>query len=301
MKCVFSRLYVCLLFGALQGGASAADISLTASDSGAASSFNTAGSWSNGQAPQSTNDYFTSTFVLQTPNGAAASTFLGNSLTLDSGGSLVYAGPSGGSITVNDLSFAGGSFGMSNAGGTDYPMFLYGNISLPSATTSTVSSTRNAVRRTINMYADISGNGHLRLEFRRWFNFFGSNTYRGDTIIETYTPAECVTTYEAGSSSVLVINGDGDNSQIRGNGALVMNGLLNLDVANAVGKGSWVLIDTNNLQSLSYGASFSLSTTAGGNFQENAGVWTIGQTWVYTEATGVLERFLPPGTLITLQ
>src|SRR5437879_3885812 len=65
--------------------AMAAIDTMTASDPGGTTSFNTAGKWLSGNAPTSGIDYFTSNFEMR---GIAPGTFAGDSLTISSGGAL---------------------------------------------------------------------------------------------------------------------------------------------------------------------------------------------------------------------
>ncbi len=118
--------------------ASAANVSLTASDASGSTSMNTVGKWSNLQAPISTNDYFTGPFFVRTPPNGTGITFAGHSLTLQdvsgnpgTGGqgspyrSMLYKGSGGDTIVINNLTNAAG--GVLNNGGS-------GNVSAPTFT-----------------------------------------------------------------------------------------------------------------------------------------------------------------------
>lgn len=103
----------------------AAAITLTGSDAINTSSLNSAGKWSNTQAPVSTNDYYTGAFFARTPGdgGNTTTTFAGNSLTLQqvSGQgspqrSLLFKGGGGDTIVINNLTNATG--GVLNNGGS---------------------------------------------------------------------------------------------------------------------------------------------------------------------------------------
>jgi autotransporter-associated beta strand protein len=103
----------------------AANVSLTTSDTINTSSLNTAGKWSNGQAPSAANDYFTSTFFMRTPgdSGGVTYTFAGNSLTLQAPSgqgtpmrSILYKGAANDTIVINNLTNAAG--GVLNQGGS---------------------------------------------------------------------------------------------------------------------------------------------------------------------------------------
>ena len=133
-----------------------ANITMTASDGGGATSFNAAGKWSNAAAPSAANDYFTAGYLLRTPATAAGSSnyFLGNSLSLDfnAGNLLVglaikYAGSS--SVRVDNLKLNGGGI-FNGVGGT---MSVYGNITV--LTNSYLDP--QASGRILAIYAAISG------------------------------------------------------------------------------------------------------------------------------------------------
>jgi autotransporter-associated beta strand protein len=102
--------------------AQSAQISLTASDASGSTSMNTAGKWSDGNAPSAANDYFTGPFFFRTPPNGAGITFAGHSVTLQdvsgnpgTGGqgtpfrSILYKGTGGDTITINNLTNAAGS------------------------------------------------------------------------------------------------------------------------------------------------------------------------------------------------
>ncbi len=118
--------------------ASAANVSLSSSDGSGTTSMNSAGKWSNLQAPSSTNDYFTGPFFVRTPPNGAGITFAGHSLTLQdvsgnpgTGGqgspfrSMLYKGTGADTITINNLTNAAGS--VLNNGGS-------GNVTAPTFT-----------------------------------------------------------------------------------------------------------------------------------------------------------------------
>ena len=90
----------------------AADVTLTASDTTGATSFNAAGHWSTGLAPAAGNQYLTGAYELWTPEGGTASyTFGGSSLTISSGGKLIYAGNGAATfpvISINNWTNSGG-------------------------------------------------------------------------------------------------------------------------------------------------------------------------------------------------
>jgi fibronectin-binding autotransporter adhesin len=84
-------------------------VTLTTGDSSGASSFNSAGHWSNGVAPSSGSAYSVSVNPLRTPATAGNFTFGGASLQINTGGDMGFKGSSAATITVNDLILSGGS------------------------------------------------------------------------------------------------------------------------------------------------------------------------------------------------
>lgn len=97
---------VCVFFCVAQV-AQADEFWMTAADPPATSSFNSAGKWSNGQAPSAGNTYRTA-YVMRTPNVVGASyTFAGDRLTINTGSDFGFTTP-GGFLTVNDLVLNGG-------------------------------------------------------------------------------------------------------------------------------------------------------------------------------------------------
>lgn len=120
MKTTFAILSACLL-----GIASAeAQIVLTTGDGFGTSSFNTAGHWSDSLAPSAGKTYAIS-YLLRTPTAAGNYTFAGDSLTINSAGSMYYKGASGYTITANII--LNGGF-ITNGG--ENPYTLAGTLNL---------------------------------------------------------------------------------------------------------------------------------------------------------------------------
>ena len=133
----------------------AANISLTGSDAGGATSFNAAGKWSNGAAPSAANDYFTAGYLLRTPASGNTNYFLGNSLSLDFnpanaivGLAIKYPTPPG-FVRVDNLKLNGGAI-FNGVGGT---MSVYGSITV--LTNSYLDP--QASGRVLAIYAPITG------------------------------------------------------------------------------------------------------------------------------------------------
>ncbi len=96
-----------LLIGAAANSPAEGTSTLTATDAAGSSSFNAAGHWSGGLAPGAGTNFFTAAFTLRTPSAAGNYTFLGDSLTINSGGAIAIKGGSGNLITFNNLTNSG--------------------------------------------------------------------------------------------------------------------------------------------------------------------------------------------------
>ncbi len=175
----------------IAGGAGAADVTLTNNDSMGASSFNTAGRWSNQQAPSAANDYWVivSGRTLRTPDNTAADfTFAGNSLTLTNGGKILYKGITS-TITIPNLTVNGGELANGNASRT---WTLAGGMTVgPNGVRLTVADSNN---RTIIIPDPIVGVGALDISVGA-LTTYGSkvvlssdgNTYAGGTLVVPYS------------------------------------------------------------------------------------------------------------------
>lgn len=113
--------------------ASAADVTLNATNSASQTSWNTSLNWSNGSAPAGGNDYFVnSARTLRTPEESVGSTFAGDSLTVSgSGVVLVKTQTTGLIITVDDLRLDNGIVrNGGNTGGSTNTVTWAGNVTL---------------------------------------------------------------------------------------------------------------------------------------------------------------------------
>ena len=145
---------IALLLLLLPKPAANAQINLTASDPFGVSSFNSGANWFGGNPPAPGNDYVTGSFGLRSPDAIGNFTFLGDSLTIQSGGALGMK--TTGTITINDLILDGGTISQSLGPGGGVPeVILAGNIDLQS--TSTLSAPGSPRHLTIT--APISGGG----------------------------------------------------------------------------------------------------------------------------------------------
>ena len=121
----------------------------------------------------------------------------------------------------------------------------------------------------------------------------GLNTYTGSTVIE-----EGAITVADGGQLTMRPLADGVNNLISGGGAgtgvLNYDGVLNIDLTNAVPGGTWFLIDDAVL-ALNYGSTFSVSSNGLAYTSDDGApgsrVWTLeenGDTFIYTESTRTL-------------
>ncbi len=141
-------------------GVQAATYTMTASDTGTGTSFNTAGHWNAGGAPSAGNSYFTSTFDLRTPTTAGGSTFAGSSLEIDSGAPngfiMKQSSGSANTIVVNNLIFNGGQLYNGNAASDNE--FLSGTATITANSTVTAGGDNT---RTITLGSTLAGGANL--------------------------------------------------------------------------------------------------------------------------------------------
>ena len=194
--------------GSIQVNASGL-ITQTASDPAGASSFNTGTRWSDGTAPGVRRDYATST-TLRTPPVSGAYTFGGDSLTLNSGGALVFKGTAATDIlTVNHLYLLSGST-VVNAMSTN-PFTLAGDMVIPYGQTANFQVMAPNYGYTISSI--IGGSGAVKftstytLQGTRSIVLESSNTYAGGTTVETYASVIAAADGAFGTGSVTVNGG----------------------------------------------------------------------------------------------
>jgi fibronectin-binding autotransporter adhesin len=173
---------------AVASTASAATVTLSATDAAGESSFASGLHWSDTTAPSAANDYVVSGgFSLRTVADSGSATFAGNSLTLGNGttaGTLVLKNqPAGAVITVNNLTLNNGEL---QAGGTSTgaanSVTVAGNgITLASGSTNRLNT--GAAERRLTVTAPISGDGALQKTSAGTAVLTGSNSYTGGTSI----------------------------------------------------------------------------------------------------------------------
>jgi MYXO-CTERM domain-containing protein len=173
---------------AVASTASAATVTLSATDAVGESSFSSGLHWSDTTAPSAANDYFVAGGrSLRTIADSGSATFEGNSLTLGDGtttGTLVLKNQAAGAvITVNNLTLNNGEL---QAGGTSTgaanSVTVAGNgITLASGSTNRLNT--GAAERRLTVTAPISGDGALQKTSAGTAVLTGSNSYTGGTSI----------------------------------------------------------------------------------------------------------------------
>lgn len=199
-----------------------ANVSLTTSDAIGTSSFNSAGNWSNGAAPASTNSYSTAGFTLRSPANTSSHTFAGGSLRIDAGGRFLMKGVEGQTVTINNLVLNGGLADFANTGADYYTETLAGSITLQAGTLSFMGALSGSPHfETLRVTAPITGGGSLQLG--------GPNVNAGadnGVVIFAGTNSHTGTTTVAGGT--LLINGSngGGNLTVTNGGTLGGTGSL---------------------------------------------------------------------------
>lgn len=190
-----------------------ANISLGTADTVGNSSFNSAGNWSNGAAPNGTNNYFTTGFTLRSPANTTSYTFAGSSLSIDAGGRFLMKGLGGQTVTISNLILNGGLADFANAGTDYYIETLAGNITLQTGTLSFMGALSGSPDfETLLVAAPITGSGSLQLggpnvnagADNGVVIFAGTNSYTGTTTVAGGT---LLINCPNGNSNITVTNG----------------------------------------------------------------------------------------------
>lgn len=299
---ISSILLPSMLVMSLASYSTAADVSLDAGDAFEETSFNTNLHWDNNQAPSAANDYFTSNFLLRTPDSGANFTFAGNSLTIQTGGSLGYKGLGSRTITVNNLFLDGGRIINISGAGLDRIFTLAGNLNILSGGGSIEANSYDT-----SVSSMVSGSGDLQVLGNQGHNitFRANNTFTGNiTLGQTPTNNPPV----VGTVNMVLastggfsfdIDASGVNNSISGTGAVTpsatFDGTFNFDLSGAstTGGSSWTIVDVATVN-----ATFDSNFNVAG-FTEDSGIWTSG-IYEFEEATGTLSVVPEPSTFVYL-
>lgn len=282
------------LFAMLPALASAADVTMDASDGFGTSSFNSNLNWDNNNAPSAGNAYFTGNFTLRTPANTNDHTFGGDSLTINNTGAypqgLFYKGTgtsaSTGIITINNLILAGGL--ISHGQGDTQYFNLAGNITVGA------DSTIWAKQGPTNIYASISGSSDITIPVpdgnfaTRVLTFYSTTSSFTGNLINNGR-------FILADNAVFnfVIGEAGVNNSISGTGSITtINGDFTLDLTGATSTlgDSWLIVSATGQ---TYGSTFSVVC-----FTDN-----LNDTWakdingtlsyLYNERTGTLSVVNP--------
>jgi autotransporter-associated beta strand protein len=246
---------------------SAANVALLGNDAAGESGFNYPWNWNDNHFAQPGTNYSTGSFAIRTPQGYPSWSFPGNSLTVNSGGSLLFNGwGTSGIVTVKNLVLSGAT--------VKHDQFQQDTFQLAGNVNIAATSTFNASNGPIKVLAPMGGAGGLTKTGPYTLTVTGPATYSGDTTINAGTlrlaPVSPIASYTfdnvSGSS---VVNG--------GTGGTGMNGTL-ANGASIVAGGQ-----TGNAVSLASGASVDINnpiTDLG-----NLGSWTV-SAWVKTTTAG---------------
>lgn len=281
------------------GAAQAAIITLNASDGINASSFNTAGNWSNNQTPSSANDYQVTgtgainTRILRTPAASTVNvTFAGKSLTVANLGEIVLKHNTGGSITMNNLVMDNGVIksGNANVNGTVKGIIVVnaGGMRL------------TAGDSTLRVESAISGAGGVNFWGSYANTVTGVNTYTGNTSIGN----TAVTFHSTNQQRFKLEDFDSNYIYGTGTGSAAFNGKFYVDTtALTVTTGTWNLIN-GALITETWGSTFGLTLNGATNFARvgggtGAGIYTATsgtQDWSFDTSTGSLSVIPEPGS-----
>ena len=242
MKRIVARVMASLgvLFASTQAHAIA--VSLTASDPGGTTSFDTAGNWSNAAAPSAGNTYSTGAFQLRSTL-AGAPTFAGDSLTIDAGGNFLLKGP--GAHTINNLILNGGSISHGDVGVAGQVGTVAGNINVLANSSLISGPNISSTARNLTINSIISGAGNL-------------------TVIPAVGDVGLVVLNGNNGGYTGVINVNAGTLRVRNSNALGTTGAANtvlniLGTAATGGNGTNVQFENN----VTIGESFQLNTGAG--------------------------------------
>ena len=154
----------------------ATNVTLTGSDAAGQSGFNFGSRWSDNTFAHPNAAYSTGAFSMRTPNGFSSWKFAGNSLTVNSGGRLLYNGyGTTGVVTINNLVVNGGTVRHDQFAQDLFQ--LAGNVTLAST------ATFEAANGDIKVLAPIAGAGSLVKTGNYALTLAGANSFTGSTTV----------------------------------------------------------------------------------------------------------------------
>lgn len=163
-----------LLIGVAANSRAEGTSTLNATDAAGSSSFNSNLHWNGGVAPGPGTNFFTSTFSLRSPAAAGNYTFLGDSLTINSGGgALAIKGGNGNIVTINNLTNSGL---ISDAINANQNATIAGNMVVVGGATFNTSTASGDVRNITNNMI-MSGTGAMTNTTTTAGNFPGAVIY----------------------------------------------------------------------------------------------------------------------------
>ena len=326
MKHTYATTAALALLGALllptQTPANTAE-SLLAGDGNGTSSINGTTNWSPATSVAPTNvlaatyDY-TAAATLRTPSGAANYAVLANSLTLNSGGSLIFKGY--GTNTVNNLILNGGQLTQSGTGvpaGIPDTAWLAGSINLAANTTMTT-STSGGTNQSLTILAPITNAASALLTVDGASTALGSgalvlaaqNTFKGNILVINRTPGVILrlgVDNALPNTTLLTLNGGTNSSPVfdlNGHSTTISNltlttgttmGIITNSAANTTGTLALGYNDASETLSIGTitdnpGANSVLALTKVGN-----GTLTLGAAYTYSGDTTVNAGTLKMG------
>ena len=155
----------------------ATNVTLTGSDAAGESGFNFGNKWSDNTFAHPNAAYSTGAFSMRTPQGYPSWKFAGNSLTVNSGGRLLFNGwGTTGVVTINNLTVNGGTV-RHDQFAQDLFQLAGNNIALAGT------ATFEAANGDIRVLAPVSGTGSLVKSGGNAVTLTGNNTYTGATTV----------------------------------------------------------------------------------------------------------------------
>jgi len=273
-----------LISAAANSPAAEGTSTLNATDASGSSSFNSALHWTGGLPPGPGTNFFTAGFSLRTPAAAGNYTFLGDSLTISSTGSLAIKGGSGNTITFNNLTNSGS---IGNAINPNTIAALAGNMTVVGSATFNTSS----------------GNGDVRT-ITNGMTMFGTGALTNTSTAGSFSGVLVYTANNTAFTGPLIVNNSqalqaGALNNLGGNPASFNPAQLTLNGGTLQPTASFTLNNANSGVTLgSSGGTFNVGTGlilgivnpitgAGSLIKSGAGTLTLSSANTYTNGTTV--------------